>query len=45
MNIGRGVNIGCDRCFYVAFKVVLVSITRFIKGYSIKEFIKDFIRG
>ena len=45
VNIGRGVNVGCDRCFYVAFKVVLVLITRFIKGYSIKEFIKDFIRG
>ena len=42
VNIGRGVNIGCDRCFYIMLliTVALLLITRFIKGCFKKEFTK-----
>ena len=32
MNTGRGVNISCDRCFFIAFD------NKFIKGCFIKNF-------
>ena len=38
MNIGRGVNIGCDRCFYIAFNnsFELLLISSFINSNQSK---------
>ena len=39
VTIGRGVNIGCDRCFYIAFNNTLkvVLIRSFIKEVLLKN--------